>query len=80
MVPSGSAGKSPALMSKSETQQPKGVNEMKLFKRARHNATTWYLVDDNTVMPIACDTYERALEIVNKDFSGEIWRIGKVVK
>ena len=50
-----------------------------LFKRNR-KATTFYLIDDNTVMPIACDSYEKALEIVNTEFNGETDRIYKVSK
>ena len=36
--------------------------------------TTWF-VDDDTVMPIACETYEQALSIVNTYFDGEVERI-----
>ena len=45
-----------------------------LFKRNR-KVTTFYMIDDNTVMPIACDSYERAVEIVNNEFDGELDRI-----
>ena len=45
-----------------------------LFKRNR-KTTTFYMIDDNTVMPIACDSYEKAVEIVNKEFDGELDRI-----
>lgn len=45
-----------------------------LFKRNR-KVTTFYMIDDNTVMPIACDSYEKAVEIVNNEFDGELDRI-----
>ena len=48
-----------------------------LFKKDR-KVITFYMVDDNTVMPIACDSYEKALEIVNTEFNGETDRIYKV--
>jgi hypothetical protein len=48
-----------------------------LFKRNR-KVTTFYMIDDNTVMPIACDSYEKAVEIVNNEFNGELDRIYKV--
>ena len=48
-----------------------------LFKSNR-KVTTFYMIDDNTVMPIACDSYEKAVEIVNNEFDGELDRIYKV--
>lgn len=48
---------------------------MKLFKRAKHNSRVWYMVDDNTAMPIACDSLERAKQIINEEFDGEMWRL-----
>ena len=45
-----------------------------IFKRNR-KVTTFYMIDDNTVMPIACDSYEKAVEIVNNEFDGELDRI-----
>ena len=45
-----------------------------IFKRNR-KTTTFYMIDDNTVMPIACDSYEKAVEIVNNEFDGELDRI-----
>lgn len=45
-----------------------------LFKSNR-KVTTFYMIDDNTVMPIACDSYEKAVEIVNNEFDGELDRI-----
>lgn len=50
----------------------------KFFKK--HEPTTYWMVDDDTVMPIACDSYEEALEIVNKYFDGEVERIYKTTK
>lgn len=50
-----------------------------IFKRNRKTAT-FYLIDDDTVMPIACDSYEKALEIVNTEFNSETNRIYKVNK
>lgn len=45
----------------------------KLFKKPR--AVTFWMVDDNTVMPIACGDEKTAREVVEKEFNGEYWRI-----
>ena len=45
-----------------------------IFKKNNENAKL-YMVEDDTVMPIVCDSYEKALEIVNTEFNGEIDRI-----
>lgn len=46
---------------------------MKIFKKSR--AVTFWMVDDNTVMPIACGDEKTAREVVENEFNGEYWRI-----
>ena len=45
---------------------------MKLFKS---KTTTLWVIDDDTMMPIICDSKEKACEIVAKEFNGEYNRI-----
>lgn len=49
-----------------------------MFKM-RRNRTTWFMVDDDTMMPVACATYEEAIEIVNQ-LDGDTSRIYTTVK
>ena len=48
-----------------------------MFKRKVK--TTWFMVDDDTMMPVACSTYEEALEVVN-EIDGDTSRICTMVK
>ena len=48
---------------------------MKLLKRAKHNSRVWYMIDDSTTMPIACNSLEEAKQIINNHFNGEMWRL-----
>ena len=43
-------------------------------------AKTFYLIDDDTVMPIACTDYDKAVEIVNTKLDGDLDRIYKTTK
>ena len=41
----------------------------------------FWMVDDNTMMPIACGNLATAQQVVKEDFNGEEWRIyGPVTK
>jgi hypothetical protein len=40
----------------------------------------FYLIDDDTVMPIACTDYDKAVEIVNTKLDGDLERIYEVTK
>lgn len=40
----------------------------------------FYMIDDDTVMPIACTDYDKAVEIVNTKLDGDLDRIYEVTK
>ena len=44
-----------------------------LFKPAYY--IDFWMIDDNTMMPIACGNKETAYEVVKEEFNGEYWRI-----
>ena len=49
-----------------------------LFKKNRKEAKTYWLVDDNTSMPIACSTYEQAVAFVNDYYADEDNRLDRI--
>ena len=49
-----------------------------MFKMKR-SKTTWFMVDDDTMMPVACATYEESVEVV-KQIDGDMSRIYTTVK
>ena len=40
----------------------------------------FYMIDDDTTMPIACTDYNKAVEIVNTKLDGDLERIYEVTK
>ena len=52
---------------------------MTLFKKDKAVKTYW-LVDDDTAMPIACDSYEKAVKVVNEYFADEVDRMARIYK
>ena len=51
---------------------------MKLFKKTY--TKTFWMIDDNTTMPIACGDEKTAREVVEQEFNSEYWRIFIVTK
>lgn len=47
----------------------------KIFKKTNKTVTKTWMIDDGTYMPIACETYEQAVDVVNTYFDGKVERI-----
>jgi hypothetical protein len=49
-----------------------------LFKKNRKEVKTYWLVDDNSSMPVACSTYEQAVAFVNDYYAYEDNRLDRI--